>query len=200
MDCLETEKKARSVAEVEGYCYISPYADLQIIAGQGTIGKEIENDLPDVDVVFVTVGGGGLICGIGSYLKSYKKDVEIVGCLPANSPVMYESIKAGRVVDVPCYETLSDGSSGGIEEDSVTFPLAQKVVDRWILVDEEEIADALYLMLDKHCKIIEGAAAVALASFLKHCNEYVGKNVVVVICGGNISIEKLSMVINNKSE
>lgn len=195
-DCVDAEKKARATAELEEAVYVSPYADLQIIGGQGTVGKEIFDDLNDVDSVFVTVGGGGLISGIGSFLKTQKKNVEIVGCLPTNSPCMYESIKAGNIVPVQSLDTLSDGSAGDIEEGSVTFPLCQKVVDRWILVSETEIANAMRLMLEKHCKVVEGAAGVALASFLKVADEYVGKNVVVVICGANVSIEKLKEVID----
>ena len=196
-DCIETETKARAAASSENAVYISPYADLQIMAGQGTVGKEIADDLLNVDTVFVTVGGGGLIGGIASYFKGSRKSVEIVGCQPANSAVMYESVKAGRIVDMPSEETLSDGSAGGIELGSITFPICEKTIDRWVLVTEEEIANAIYLMLEKHCKVVEGAAGVALASFLKHSNEYVGKNVAVVLCGGNISMQKLAQVIND---
>ena len=195
-NCVETEKKARATAQKEGAVYVSPYADLKVIAGQGTIGKEIDDDLKEVDAVFVTVGGGGLISGIGSYFKGRRQKVEIVGCLPENSPAMFESIKAGYLVETPTLDTLSDGSAGDVEEGSVTFPLCQTVVDRWILVSENEIANAIRLMLEKHCKVIEGAAGVALASFLKVFDEYSGKNVVVVICGANISIEKLKTVLN----
>ena len=200
LDCIETETMARASAKSENSIYISPYADLEIMAGQGTVGKEISEDLPDVDAVFVTVGGGGLIGGIGSFLKSHQKRVEIIGCLPENSPVMYESVKAGHIVDIPSSDTLSDGSAGGIEEGSVTFPVCQKVVDRWVLVSESEISRAVFLMLEKHCKVIEGAAGVAVASFLKLSNEFCGKIVAVVLCGANISIAKLCQVIEDNKK
>ena len=199
LDCLETETKARATAKTDNSVYISPYADLHVIAGQGTVGKEIADDLPDVDAVFVTVGGGGLIGGIGSYFKCLKKQVEIIGCLPENSPVMHESIQAGHIVDIPSLDTLSDGSAGGLEEGSVTFPICQKVVDRWVLVSESEISRAIFLMLENHCKVIEGAAGVAVASFLKLSEEFRGKNVSIVLCGANISVAKLAQVVMDNS-
>nr|XP_002123092.1 uncharacterized protein LOC100176908 [Ciona intestinalis] len=194
-DCVETEVKARSVAEETGATYISPYADLGVIAGQGTIGVEILRDLPEVDAVFITVGGGGLISGVGSYIKSQRSGVEIIGCLPKNSPVMMESVKAGRIIEMESLETLSDASAGGVEAGSPTFPLCQKVVDRWVTVSEDEISNAMYMMLSQHNKVVEGSAGVALASFLKLQKEYVGKNVAVVICGANITMSKLNYVI-----
>ena len=97
-DCEETETFARSVAHKKSQTFISPYNDPQIISGQGTIGLEIFKQLPEVDFVFTSVGGGGLISGIAGYLKSVKKDVQIIGCLPENSPVMYQSVKAGKII------------------------------------------------------------------------------------------------------
>ncbi|XP_076803546.1 L-threonine dehydratase catabolic TdcB-like [Clavelina lepadiformis] len=195
-DCVKTEREARQYAVANGMAYISPYADMQIIYGQGTIAEELAQDLSHIDAVFVTVGGGGLISGIGSYFKVFSKETEIVGCLPENSPVMMESVKSGQIIEMVSLETLSDASAGGIEQGSPTVPICQVVVDRWVTVSEEEIANAMLLVLEKHHKVVEGAAGVALASFLKCTKEYEGKNVVIVLCGSNLSMDNLKFVIS----
>ena len=195
-DCVDTEKKAREYARDRNAVYVSPYADLEIIYGQGTIGKEIADALPDVDAAFVTVGGGGLVSGIGTYLKSCKREIEIVGCLPANSAVMMESVKAGRIVTMESLDTLSDASAGGVEEGSPTFELCSKLVDKWVTVSENDIASAIYMMLEHHHKVIEGSAGVAIAGFLQCAEKYKGKNVAVVLCGSNISMEKLKLIVD----
>ncbi len=192
---LETEMYAKQIAKERGMVWVSPYNDLQIIAGQGTIGIELADQLKDIDAVFVTIGGGGLISGIGTYLKSVNPQTKIIGCLPENSAEMYESIKTGKFVESDNKDTLSDGSAGGFEEGSVTYDICKEVVDDFILVSEDEIKQAIKLMVDIHHKIIEGAAGVALASFLKVKERYVGKNVVIVICGGNIATKKLKEIL-----
>ena len=188
---LETELHAKKTAAEIGMVWVSPYNDPQIIAGQGTIAVELMEQLAPIDAVFVTVGGGGLISGIGAYLKSKSPQTRIIGCMPENSPEMYESIKSGKFTASHNKETLSDGSAGGVEEGSITYDICKQVVDDFILVSEEEIKETIRLMIDVHHKIIEGAAAVALAAFLKKKREFIGKNVVIVMCGGNIDTKKL---------
>jgi threonine dehydratase len=141
----ETERMARKYAGEKGVTYISPYNDPDIVAGQGTVGHEILEDLPEAHAVFVCVGGGGLIGGIGAWIKSQAPETRIIGCLPENSPVMLKSIEAGRVVDCDCKPTLSDGSAGNMDHDSITLELCRKVVDDWLLVSEKEIASAMRL-------------------------------------------------------
>lgn len=194
-DCVEAEVTARNAAKESGMHFVSPYNDLVVVAGQGTIGAEIFEDLADVDSVFVAVGGGGLIGGIAAYLKSVKPGIKMIGCQPSQSAVMSESVKAGKILDLPSGDTLSDGTSGGVEENSVTFDLCKYLVDEWILVSEEEISRAVYQFMENHHKIVEGAAGVAIAAYLKDHNRFQGQNVVIISCGANITMKKLKEVI-----
>ena len=184
---LDAEKAARARARQTGRTYISPYNDSDVMAGQGTVAVELLEELPSVDAVFVTCGGGGLIGGMGAYLKHACPDTEVVSCQPQNSRVMYESLKAGQIIEFPEQKTLSDSSSGGIEEGSVTFPVAQAVINNTVLVTEDEILQAMRLVHKERGWLIEGAAGVALAAFLKTSARYAGKTVAVLLCGSNIS-------------
>lgn len=193
-DGLDTEQHAREFADQHGMAYLSPYNDNQVIAGQGTCGIEIVEQLPDVDSVFVAVGGGGLIAGVGSVLKEHNPDVRVIGCQPRASAVMAHSLKAGRIVELESEPTLSDGTAGGIEADAITFPLNQSVVDEFVLVDEQQIASAMRLFMKAEGDIIEGAAGVAIAAMLQLQGSIAGQIAVVIICGGNIGQEKLDQV------
>jgi len=194
-DGVEAEIAARQVAQQEDKVYISPYNDAKIIGGQGTIGLELEGQLEGIDAVFCPVGGGGLAAGIAGYLKSSEAQIHIVGCQPRNSAVMYKSVKAGRIVDQPAKATLADGTAGGIEAQAITFPICRDRIDEYVLVDEEEIASAIRLMLEKHHLLIEGAAALAVASFLRLAEAYKGSRVVLIISGARISLETLKSVL-----
>ena len=187
-DAEETEAYARAESERRGQVYISPYNDPHIIGGQGTIAAEVLQELSAIDYIFVAVGGGGLIAGIAGYLKAMSPQVTVVGCLPRNSPVMYESIKAGRIIRIPTQPTVSDGTAGGIEPGALTLALCQHYVDEWVLVDEREIHQAMRLIFEHHRLVVEGAAGVAIAAFLQSKAVLAGKQVVVVVCGGNIDV------------
>ena len=191
-DPLEAELAARAAASEQGKVFISPYNDLEVMAGQGTIGIELLQQLPPLDALFVAVGGGGLIGGIGAYIKSASPQTEVVGCWPENSLVLYESIKAGRILDVPEEPTLSESTAGGLEPGSVTLEVCSRVIDSSVLVSEAEILDAMRRVRALKGWVIEGAAAVAVAAFLKNAEHYRGKRVAVVICGGNVSEKVLS--------
>lgn len=191
-DPLEAELAARAAAASQNKVFVSPYNDAQVMAGQGTIAIELLRQLSQFDAVFVAVGGGGLIGGIGAYLKSASPGTEVVGCWPANSPVLYEAIKAGRILDVPEEPTLSESTAGGLEPGSVTLDICSRVVDQSVLVSEDEILDAMRKVRALKGWAIEGAAAVAVAAFLKNAKKYLGKRVVVVICGGNVSEKVLA--------
>ena len=166
-----------------------------MVCGQGTIGVEVSEQLEDIDAVIVSVGGGGMIGGIGTYLKSIKPNVKIVAASPKNSCVMYESLQAGKILDLPSEPTLSDGTAGGVEEDAITFPICQNVIDHFVLLSEDEIADGLRTGLMKHHIMMEGAAGASVAAFLKDKDRYNGKKVVIVICGANISQDVLKQVL-----
>lgn len=186
-NCEETEQHVRSLSENTNQVYVSPYNDEDVMAGQGSIGIELLRQLPDLDAVFISVGGGGLIAGIASYVKAVNPKIEVVACLPENAPVMYECIKAGKIIDVPEKPTLSDATAGGIEAGSITFDVCQQLVDTYITVSEDEIMDSMKLVMKHHHQIIEGSAGVAVASLLKERDRYKGKKVVIIICGGNVS-------------
>jgi threonine dehydratase len=195
-DCVKTEIHAREEAEKNDFLYIPPYNDLKIIGGQGTVGIELRRQLEHLDVVLVPVGGGGLISGIAGYLKSLDENIEIVGCQPLNSAVMAESIHAGEIIEMESQPTLSDGSAGGIEQGSITFDICQKYVTDFILVSEEEIREAIKLVLDKHFMLLEGAGALTVASFMKAKESFEGKNVVLVLSGAKISTDVLKEVLS----
>jgi threonine dehydratase len=194
-DGLETENHARAQAEEQGLLYLSPYNDPAIIAGQATCGAEIAEQLPDVDAVFIAVGGGGLIAGVGGYLKSIRPEVAVVSCQPSASAVMTRSVEAGCIVELPSEATLSDGTAGGVEQGAITFDLCRETIDEYVLVSEPQIGDAMRAFIDSHHMLLEGAAGVALAGLLIAGDRYAGRNVVVIVCGGNISRETLRTVI-----
>lgn len=190
-----TEQHARKTADENNWTYISPYNDLQVVAGQGTVGVEIVDQLTQPDNIIATVGGGGLISGIATYIKSQTPQTHIVGSQPENSPEMTLSVRAGMYKEVESKPTLSDGSAGGFEKDSITFDMCKKLVDDFILISEDEIRQAIQLMVKHHHKIIEGSAGVAVASILRHPERFSGQRTVVLICGANISYEHLKSII-----
>ncbi len=194
-DMAVTEVHARGWAAEHGLEYVSPYNDPRVIGGQGTIAVELARQLEHIDAIFVAVGGGGLASGVAGYAKSVFTGVQIVGATPANSAAMAESVEAGRIVDVEQHPTLSDGTAGGIEPGSITFELCRELVDRFVRVSEEEIADAMRLCMESHNMAVEGAAGVAVAAFLRVAEDMQGKDVVIVMCGANVDPDTLNSVL-----
>lgn len=185
---LEAEIAARTAAEVSGRIYVSPYNDWEVVAGQGTIGVELVGQIEKIDAVFIATGGGGLISGVGTYLREKGPDTEIVGCWPQNSRVLYECLRTGRIADFPESYTLSESTAGGVEPGSITLELARNAMHRGVLVSEDAILDAMKWARERDWTI-EGAAGVALAAFFQEASRYEGKMVVVLFCGGNLSPE-----------
>jgi len=193
-DCVLTEVHARAVAGERGAAYVSPYNDALVIGGQGTVARELLQQWPDVEVVHVAVGGGGLIGGMAGYAARVRPDVEWVGCSPAASPALERSVRAGRVVDVPCAATWSDSTHGGVEHGAITVPLCAAVVDRWLQVDEDAIAAAMRGCLRHQHTLVEGAAGVAIAALLAD-GELRGRSTAVVVCGGNLPWSRLQELV-----
>lgn len=185
---LDAELAARAAARESGRTYISPYNDWQVVAGQGTIGVELLHQIDSLDAVFIATGGGGLISGIGAYLRARSPRTEVVGCWPENSRVLYESLLAGRIIEYPETYTLSESTAGGVEPGSITFDLARAAMHRGVLVSEDAILDAMQ-WARKYDWMIEGSAGVALAAFFREAASYEDKSVAVVFCGGNLSPE-----------
>jgi threonine dehydratase len=184
----ESERKAREIAQTEGRLYISPYNDPYIVAGHGTIGLEILNQLPEVDAVVVPVGGGGLISGISIAVKSLKPNVKVYGVQSAAVPIMFESLKSGHIVSPHRHEgrTIAEGLSGGVEKGSITFDIVRQFVDEVFVVREESIRHAVYLLWEHEKQVLEGSSAVAVALLWENKDMFIGKNVALVLTGGNI--------------
>ena len=198
-DGVEAERAAREVAKLNGHEFVSPYNDWAVIGGQGIVGLEILAELTSVSHVFAAVGGGGLIAGVAAVMKAHNPEVHIVGCSPQGSPVMHESVYAGRIVDLPTAPTLSDGTAGGIEPGAITFALCRQLVDTWITVTEGEIAAAMQRLFHHHELTVEGAAGVAMAGLFKMNQDLADKRVAVILCGGNIEPQKFESVIMDSS-
>ncbi|MBN9245497.1 MAG: pyridoxal-phosphate dependent enzyme [Mesorhizobium sp.] len=189
------EAHARRLAEEKGFVYVSPYNDPEIVAGQGTIGLELLEQHGAIDNVFVAMGGGGLIGGIGAVLKAFSPRTRIIGCAAENSMALAASMEAGKVVEVEHLPTLADGVAGGMDEDSVTLGLARSVVDDVVVCSESEIAAALARLAVEEHLLVEGAAGLALAGLLKQPERWRGQVNAVVLCGGNFDYDELIAVV-----
>lgn len=188
------EAEARRVADLEGKIYISPYNDPAVVGGQGTCGLEISQQLPDLDVVVAAVGGGGLIAGTGGWLKSFKPDVRVIGVSPEKSPVMYESLKAKKILDIETYPTLADTCAGGVDHDAITLELCEQVIDDFILLTETEIEEGIRALFEQHRLVAEGSAAMSVAAVLKHPDKFANRKTVLVICGRNIDMDRFRQI------
>ncbi len=185
----EAEAYGRSLAEKEGKCYLSPYNDPDIIAGQGTIGLELLEQCPNIQSILVPIGGGGLISGIAMAIKEKFPDKKIIGVQARNDAAMYHSIKAGKVLSPAAYphsDTIADGLAGGIEQNSITFQLVQKYVDLIFLVSEQSIKKAIYHLWREEDLIVEGAGATGVAAILENPNRFSKQKIAVILSGGNI--------------
>ena len=194
-DCVETEGHASRYAAENDCVWVSPYNDPLVVAGQGTIAVEIVEQVEAIDRVFAPVGGGGLISGIGSYIKAVAPTVEIIGCQPAASAVMYESVRAGEIVTMESRPTLSGATAGGIEQGSITFDLCRKHVDDYQLVDEDEIAQAIRFVHDNEGMVIEGGAALPVAAVLRRTAGLRGKRLVLIVTGSKIDDDVLGRIL-----
>jgi len=191
----DAEEGARRAAEEEGKVYVSPYNDPIVVGGQGTCGYEISKQLPDLDAALFACGGGGLLTGSAGWLKSHNPDIEAFGVSPENSPVMHESMRANKMVEMETFTTLADTCAGNVDLDSVTLDLCQRYVDEIMLLTETEIEDSIRLLFEQHRLVVEGSGALAVGGLLKHKERFKGKKVVAVACGRNIDLEVFKRII-----
>ncbi len=194
-DGIHVETTAIDYAKQKNLPYISPYNDPRVIGGQGTIGVELHQQQENIDCLFVAVGGGGMVSGIAGFLKKINPGIRIIGCEPQNSRAMSESIKAGRIVEVEVFDTLSDGTAGGIESESITFEPCSRLVDDWVTVTETEIVEGMRWVFEHHDLVVEGAAGVVIAAFLQRAKELPGSCAALVMCGANIDEEKFMALV-----
>lgn len=194
--------------DAETYCYeleekygltvIKPFDDSAIIAGQGTIGLEMAAEEPDIDVVVIPISGGGLFAGVATALKLYNPKIKTIGVSMERSPVMFESIRAGKPVILKEQPTLADSLLGGIGLDNTyTFEIVKQLVDDFVLVSEEEIAEAMGFMADEHRMIVEGAAATGVAALLNRKIDVTGMKAGMIITGNNVDLSVISKVIQD---
>ena len=191
----DAEKEARRVGDEEGKIYVSPYNDPIVVGGQGTCGYEISQQLPDLDAAFLACGGGGLLTGSAGWLKSHNSDVETFGVSPANSPVMYESMRTNKMVEMDTQPTLADTCAGGIDLDSITLDLCRRYVDEIVLLTEKEIEASIRLLFEQHRLVTEGSGALSIGGLLKRKERFKGKKVVAVVCGRNVNLEVFKKII-----
>ena len=192
----EIESYARELAEKRGLTYVSPYNDPMIVAGAGTSGIEIIEQLGDIDAVIVPIGGGGLICGIATVVKAMSPHSEMIGVQSEASPEVYESWKAGHWVDAEESDSIAQGLMGGVEPDSITLDIIQELLDQIFLVSENSILEAIRVLYEMEKLVIEGAGAASTAVLLEKRLELRGKRIVAVISGGNISEDEVVSLIS----
>ena len=193
----EADYEAREYAKKNNVCLIHPFDDEQIIAGQGTIGLEMIKNLPSIDTVIVPTSGGGLIGGIAIALKEQKPSIKVIAVSMKKGPSMYESLKAGKPVDVIEEETLADCLGGSIGlKNKYTFNIAKETIDDFVLIDEDKIAEGIKFNFENHKIITEGAAATSVMVVKDHLSKHIGKNVICLICGGNIDSELFTKIIS----
>ena len=194
-DAWGAEKEARRVGDEEGKTYVSPYNDPLVVGGQGTCGLEISEQLPDVDAAFFACGAGGLLTGSSGWLKSHNPEIETYGVSPANSPVMYESVRSNKMITMDTQQTLADTCAGGVDLDSITLDLCRRYVDEILLLEEDEIAASIRLLFEQHRLVSEGSGALGIGGLLQRKEQFKGKKVVAVVCGRNIDLEVFKRII-----
>ena len=188
-------QKALELKEKKGYTFIHPFDDEYVIAGQGTIGLELLNQLPDVEAVIVPIGGGGLISGVAYALKSLKPDVKVYGVQAQGAASMLRSIEKAHRECLPSVSTVADGIAVK-EPGEHTFEICSKYVDGIVTVTEDEICAAILALMEQQKLIAEGAGAVAVAAAMFNKVPVAGKKTICVVSGGNIDVTILSRVIN----
>ena len=193
----EADLYAREFAKKNNITLVHPFDDLDVIAGQGTVGLEMLEAMPDIESVIIPTSGGGLIGGIALAIKLQKPNVKIIATSMKRGPSMYESLKAGKPVDVKEEETLADCLGGSIGlENQYTFGICKDVIDDFILIDEPKIAEGIKFNFEKHKLVTEGAAATSIMAVKDQLSSHFGKNTICLLCGGNIDSELFGKIIS----
>ncbi len=186
--------KALELRDQHGYTFVHPFDDELVIAGQGTIGLEIIEQLPDVEAVIVPIGGGGLISGVALALKTLKPDIKIYGVQAAGAPSMEISVKENKIIRLPSVSTIADGIA--VKEPGVnTFKYCCEYVDEIASITDEEVATAILTLIEQHKIIAEGAGAIAVAAAMLNKFPIKGKKTVCLVSGGNVDVPILSRVV-----
>jgi threonine dehydratase len=195
-DTDDTEAEARRRDELGAAIYVAPYNDPAVIAGQGTVGLEITEAWPEVELILVPVGGGGLIAGIATWAKAMNPQVRVVGAQPAASPPMYAYFESGSTKPMPIAPTLADGVAGNIERGSVTWSLCRRLVDGMVIVDEEEIAEAMRWSIEEQHVLLEGSAVLGVAALRGgHVADAAGRRVAIVCTGRNVDGDTIRRIL-----
>ena len=187
-------QKALELKEQYGYTFVHPFDDEDVIAGQGTVALEILEDMPKVDAIVVPIGGGGLISGIAYTIKNLKSKIKVYGVQAEGAPSMYRSVKEGAPITLDEVNTIADGIAVK-HPGTLTYELTKKYVDDIFTVSEDEIATAIVTLMERKKMVAEGAGAVSVAAAMFNKLPLKDKNVVCIVSGGNIDVNKLSRVI-----
>ena len=191
----ERVSKALEIQKRSGAVLIHPFDDADVIAGQGTIGVEICEDLPDVNTVIVPIGGGGLIAGISTAIKSLRPAARVLGVEPERASSMYQSIKNGKNTELTDTTSIADGLATR-EPGVLTFDIVQANVDEILLVSEEQIERAVFTAMKQCHLVIEPSAAAAIAALIEKAQVKTGEKIAVVVSGGNISLQTLANILS----
>jgi threonine dehydratase len=190
------ELYAKELAKERGLTYISSYNDPFVVAGQGTVGLEILEELPTADSIVVPVSGGSILSGVAIAAKGVKPSIEVLGVQPENVAAMYYCLKAGKIINVPMKPTMAEGLDGNIEQGCITLELIQKYVDEILLSNEDAIKKMIRLLWEKEGQVVEASGAIAIAPIVETPRRFAGKQTVAVITGGNIDNELLQSILN----
>jgi len=180
--------------DAEDLMFLHAFNDPEVIAGQGTLGIEMLEQVPELDAIIAPIGGGGLLGGIAVAAKAIKPEIHMIGVEASRVPSMMQAVREGQPVTVPAAATIADGIAVR-RAGEWTLPLIQKYIDELVTVEEEEIANAILLLLEREKTLAEGSGAVAIAALLNHKTKLQGKRIGVLVCGGNIDVSMLSRII-----
>jgi threonine dehydratase len=193
----ESERRAKQFASATGAQYISPYSHPDILAGAGTVGLEIVEDLPDVDLVVVPVGGGGLVAAVAAVIKAASPKIEVAGVEAEASHPFADSLRAGRIVEVSVGPSIADGLVGNMDPETITFSMVQRLVDRMAQVSEEQMVAAIRGLVAHEHLVAEGAGAAAVGAVLGGRLDLRGRRAAIVVSGSNIDADRLAALLSS---